>query len=123
MSMMWCTRLLAWWNKTGGHVGLPMSQLGVSEQFPNHKTRLQICPQYMFGNYPPQMVSKSWFPGFCFDSGPNLQPNPVKGSELRSDSLRIQSAHLSFDGSIFDFVRNLRPAIFGVKIGAKGYVP
>ena len=41
------------------------------------KTRLQICPGYIFGNYPPQMVPmdlKSWFPGFGFDSGPNLQP-------------------------------------------------
>ena len=35
----------------------------------------------LFGNYPPQMVtkpdqagSKYWFPGFGFDSGPNLQP-------------------------------------------------
>ncbi len=41
--------------------------------------RLQICPLYIFGNKPPQMVP-SWIyilvtPGFGgFDSGPKLQP-------------------------------------------------
>ena len=39
-------------------------------------TRLQICPLYIFGNKATDGTygSKYWFPGFGFDSGPNLQP-------------------------------------------------
>ena len=39
-------------------------------------TRLQICPLYIFGNKATDgpYGSKYWFPGFGFDSGPNLQP-------------------------------------------------
>ncbi len=39
-------------------------------------TRLQICPLYMFGNKATDGTygSKYCFPGFGFDSGPNLQP-------------------------------------------------
>ncbi len=38
--------------------------------------RLQICPLYIFGNKATDGTygSKYWFPGFGFDSGPNLQP-------------------------------------------------
>ena len=40
------------------------------------KTRLQICPLYILGNKATDGTygSKYWFPGFGFDSGPNLQP-------------------------------------------------
>ena len=40
-------------------------------------SRLQICPPKTFSETKPQMVPmdpKYWFPGFGFDSGPNLQP-------------------------------------------------
>ena len=41
-------------------------------------TRLQICPLYMFGNNPPQMVPMDLNIGetrvWWLDSGPNLQP-------------------------------------------------
>ena len=39
-------------------------------------SRLQTCPLYMFGNKATDGTygSKYWFPGFGFDSGPNLQP-------------------------------------------------
>ena len=39
-------------------------------------TRLQICLLYIFGNKATDGTyrSKYWFPGFGFDSGPNLQP-------------------------------------------------
>ena len=34
---------------------------------------LQICPLYIFGNKATGTYgSKCWFPGFGFDSGPNL---------------------------------------------------
>ena len=39
--------------------------------------RLQICPLYIFGNYPPQMVKGDQNIGF--DSGPNLQPKSSVG--------------------------------------------
>ena len=45
---------------------------------PQLHARLQICPLYIFGNNPPQIIPSwiytYWFPGFGFDSGPNLQP-------------------------------------------------
>ena len=39
-------------------------------------TRLQICPLNIFGNKAADGTyrSKYWFPGFGFDSGPNLRP-------------------------------------------------
>ena len=44
--------------------------------FPVRKTRLQICPLFIFGNKATDGTygSKYWFPGFGFASGPNLQP-------------------------------------------------
>ena len=46
--------------------------------WPGSLQRLQICPLYIFGNYPPQMVHKDLDIGetrvWRLDSGPNLQP-------------------------------------------------
>ena len=51
---------------------LPAKQGSLNYQF----SRLQICPLYIFGNKATDGTcgSKYWFPGFGFDSGPNLQP-------------------------------------------------
>ena len=48
----------------------------IQNNFGCHVSRLQICPLYILGNNPPQMVPTDrhiGFHGFGFDSGPNLQ--------------------------------------------------
>ena len=54
------------------------------------KSRLQICP-YNFGNKATDGTyrSKYWFPGFGFDSGPNLQPWKWLINDYRESLLRI----------------------------------
>ena len=49
---------------------------GVDQACSSCDERLQICPLYIFGNKATDGTygSKYWFPGFGFDSGPNLQP-------------------------------------------------
>ena len=65
------------WNIEPGWISVrSWTYVKAREALFNPISRLQICPLYIFGNKATDGTYgfKYWFPGFGFDSGPNLQP-------------------------------------------------